>query len=150
MKQLLVNAALSLVSGVFLVFGIGGAVWVGDRMFGEKRPTRSVLSYENLPASAIVEHSVVPNVPTLTIRGTIQNNESQRWEFVDIYVHLYVDQTKVGECTDYTDSRTLEPNERAMFLISCRSISSANLSRNLRYEIAASRKSIRSPQSTRS
>ena len=148
MKQLLVNAALALVTGVFLILGVAGALWVGDKMFRDKKPFRSVLSYEILPTSAIVEHSMVPNVPTLTIRGTVKNNEKQRWEFVDVHVNLYVDNTQVNECTDYGDARAIEPGESALFLVSCRSISTVNLSSNLRYEVVASRKSARASHGT--
>ena len=86
---MLANALLFLIFGVFLVVGVAGALWIGDAIFSEKKPKFNyALAYETVPQSAILEHSLVPNVPNFTVRGTIQNVDKARWEFVDVFVNL--------------------------------------------------------------
>lgn len=144
MKQLFANAFFSLISGIFLVAGVAGALWVGDALFSDKKPKFNyALAYEVVPKSAVLEHSLVPNVPNFTVRGTVQNVDSARWDFVDVFVDLFVDQTKIGQCTEYSDNRSLAPNEKTQFLVSCNQLSNVNLSPNIRYEVFAKRKSSR-------
>jgi hypothetical protein len=126
LKQLIVNAFVSLVSGIFLVVGVAGTAWVVEKAFREesKRPHRPMSFSKPLPDGAVVETSVVPNVPNFAVRGSVRNTDTKDWDVTEIRVDLLSKGVVVNKCSDVVDYRTVKPGQTVNFLVVCRDIAS--------------------------
>jgi hypothetical protein len=121
------------------LFGLGFVLVLAFVDYAQKPSWRTThMIYAPAPPSSIVEHRIVPEAEYLTISGTIKNIAWDRWDFVDVYAYLYVDETRIRECVD-AENRELRPGEQASFKIVCPHIATKNLSPKIRYELTAVR-----------
>ena len=77
MKRLVINALVSLVTGMSFVLGVGGAAFVVDRLFknSHEQPSRpAYVTAEPIPESSFTDHSVIDGVPFFTVKGTVRND----------------------------------------------------------------------------
>jgi hypothetical protein len=136
MKKILVQALTALVMGALFAIGFVLVLLLADSSEKARRP--SSIRYEPVPPSAITQQQLVLDARDFTIRGTVTNTGWDRWDFVDVYAYLYVDETRIRECVDSTD-RQLRPRERATFQVTCTHLATKDLSPKIRYELVAIR-----------
>ncbi len=146
MKQLFVNALVSLVTGFFLVVGVGGgALVVGaihDKLKDDPpKKYRQNTRFIPLADSAIAESSVVRDVPKFTVRGSIRNTDAIDWDVSFIRVEILSKSTPVSKCEerDSPDFRIVKPGESINFLIVCSSVANPVSGEAFEYRVRAER-----------
>ncbi len=146
MKQMVVNALVSLLTGFFLVVGLGGGVLVvsliDDKLKDKPRERYGLNArFVPIPDSAIVESSVVNNVPKFTVRGSLRNTDTIDWDVGFIRVEILSKATPVGKCEerDSPDYRIVKPAQSINFLIVCSSIAFPVSGDMLDYRVKAER-----------
>lgn len=137
MKKLLIKALVAFFLGAVFALGFLLMLLLSDSADKVSYRPNSI-RYEPVPLSAIIQQQVVPDARDFTIRGTVTNNGWDRWDFVDVYAYLYVDETRIRECIDSTD-RQLRPGEHATFQITCVHLATKDFSPKIRYELVAIR-----------
>jgi hypothetical protein len=145
-KQMIVNALVSLLTGFFLVVGLGGGalvVSVIDDKLKDKPRERYGLNarFAPIPDSAIAETSVVNNVPKFTVRGSLRNTDLIDWDVGFIRVEILSKATPVGKCEerDSPDYRIVKPEQSINFLIVCSSVAAPALGDAFEYRVKAER-----------
>lgn len=146
MKQMVVNALVSLFTGFFLVVGLGGgALVVGaihEKLKDEpQKRYRPSARFTPLADSAIVETSVVRDVPKFTVRGSIRNTDTIDWDVSFIRAEILSKATRVSECNerDSPDYRIVKPGQSINFLIVCSSIPALASGEAFEYRVKAER-----------
>jgi hypothetical protein len=141
MKQLLANALVSLMSGISLVLGIGGALWVGERLMREDKPKKIWPRFhtETLPSTAILETSVVTSVPKFTVRGSLKNSTSADWDVGEIQLQILSKGVVVNTCKKIFEWNTVKAGEGTNFLIECSDVNSPSNGELLEYRVIAMR-----------
>jgi hypothetical protein len=146
MKQLFANALVSLVSGIFLVLGVGGALWIGGKLidtFGKKDKEFTSIyktTSVNLPSAAILEHSIVKDVPKFMVRGTVKNIETREIELAQVTVDVLSDGVKVNSCRSAQNNSVMKPGEQILFIVGCADIeSNLDTAKKITYQVTASR-----------
>jgi hypothetical protein len=142
MKQMIVSALVSLATGFFLVVGLGGgALVVGvihEKLKEEPGKRHRVTPYFTpMNDNAIVESTVVRDVPHFTVRGTINNNETTDWDIPEIKVELLSKGVVLKACSDIVDWRILKPGQTTNFLVVCRDVPSPTSGESLEYRVRA-------------
>ena len=138
MKQLVVNALVSLVTGMFFVLGIAGAAFIVERLYkSSKEPPKrpAYINAEALPEAAFFDHAVVDGVPFFTVKGTVRNDSETVWNYVDIVAALLVDETTVNTCRYNKSDLSIPPKSSVKFLIECRDIAAEIISPKIRYKL---------------
>ncbi|TAG46541.1 MAG: hypothetical protein EAZ30_12470 [Betaproteobacteria bacterium] len=146
MKQLIVNALVSLFTGFFLVVGVGGGGLVVGAIYDKlkddpPRKFRQNARFTLLPDSAFVESSVVRDVPKFTVRGSIRNTDTIDWDVSFIRLEILSKSTSVGKCQerDSPDFRIVKPGESINFLIACLDIANPVSGETFEYRVRAER-----------
>jgi hypothetical protein len=142
MKQMIINALVSLFTGFFLVVGLGGGALVVGLMYEklkdepQKRFRPRVFS-KPLPQSAIIETTVVRDVPSFTVRGSLRNSGNEDWDIPEIKVEILSKGVVVTTCDDVREWRIVKPGQTTNFLIVCRNIGWPATGENLDYRVTA-------------
>ena len=144
---MIVSALVSLVTGFFLVVGLGGGVLVvkvlDDKLKDEppRRYRPPGILYTPIADSAVIETSVVRDVPKFSVRGSIRNIEAVDWDVGTIRVEMLSKATPVGTCeeTGNPDYRILKPGQTINFLVICQKISPPPKGETFDYRIRAER-----------
>ncbi len=146
MKQMIVSALVSLFTGFFLVVGLGGGalvVKVIDGKLSDEPPRRFRPNIRITPIvdSAIIETSVVRDVPKFTVRGSIRNVDAIDWDVGVIRVEILSKSMAVGTCDerDTPDYRIVKSGQTINFLVICQNISPPTTGETFDYRIRAER-----------
>lgn len=146
MKQMIVNALISLFTGFFLVVGLGGGAFVVSRIDKKlndepQKRYRPNTRFTPLVESAIVETSVVRDVPNFTVRGAIRNTDSIDWDVGIIRVEILSKAMPVASCDerDNPEYRILKPGKTINFLVVCRNIAPPTTGETFDYRVKAER-----------
>ena len=144
---MIVSALVSLVTGFFLVVGLGGGVLVvkvlDDKLKDEppRRYRPPGILYTPIADSAVIETSVVRDVPKFTVRGSIRNVDAVDWDLGVIRVEILSKSMAVGTCDerDTPDYRIVKPGQTVNFLVTCQNISLPTTGETFDYRIRAER-----------
>jgi hypothetical protein len=122
-----------------LVLGVAGAVWIAEKVFREEtqkhhRPQRY---FKPLLESAIVETSVIRDVPNFTVRGSIKNTDTSDWDVNEIKVEIVSKGSVVNKCEQIRDFRIVKPGQSFNFLIVCGDIDSPFSGESFEYRVKA-------------
>ena len=145
MKQMIVSALVSLFTGFFLVVGLGGGVLVvkviDDKLTDEPRKRRSAIRFTPLADAAIVESSVIRDVPNFTVRGSIRNTDSIDWDVAPIRLEILAEATVVGKCDERgsPEYRIVKPGQSISFLVVCENIKNPATGTTFEYRVKAER-----------
>ncbi len=145
MKQMIVSALVSLFTGFFLVVGLGGGALVvrviDDKLKDEPRKWRPTIRFIPLADAAIVESSVIRDVPNFTVRGSIRNTDQIDWDIAPIRLEILAETTVVSKCDERgsPDYRIVKPGQSINFLVVCENIKNPVTGATFEYRVKAER-----------
>jgi len=119
MKQLLVTAATSLVTGICFALGIGATILLVTILDDPPTSKPDGGEFVGMPPDLVItENERVFGVPSFTIQGLVENRGNEDWTDVRIEALVLAGGAQVNECASRLNGLLATKSRRA-FKIEC-------------------------------
>jgi hypothetical protein len=131
-KQLLLNAVLSLITGFCFV---GGALLAVSFLEERDREDRT---YVDSPQGFVFsEHNRIDEKANFTVKGKVENTTNIEWDNVQLFLEIYAGKAYMTYCQN--DFDYFAPNSQKSFSIVCNDVPGYNIPDNVTYSLSVVR-----------
>jgi hypothetical protein len=131
-KQLILNAVLSLVTGFCFV---GGALLAVSLLEERDREDRTFV--DNPQGFVFTEDNRTDEKANFTVEGKVENTTNIEWDNVQLFLEIYAGKAYMTSCQNGFDY--FAPNSKKSFSIVCNDVPGYNIPDNVTYRLSVVR-----------